>query len=72
MKSSWNIKKMHPFLFSLEMGKDNVAVHKKCLQGKKMQFMVDKWVVCLVFGWFVGSLDGLWVVWMVCGWFRVL
>ena len=35
--------------------------------GKKaMRFLADKWVICLVFGWFVG---GLCVVCLVCGWF---
>ena len=32
---------------------------------RRMQFLDDQWVVCLVFGWFVGGLAGLWVV---CGW----
>ena len=34
-----------------------------------MQFLADYWVVCPVFGCFMGGLTGLWVV---CGWFRVL
>ena len=47
-----------------------------------MQFEADQWVVCAVFGWFVGGLAslwlvcgqfgqfvaGLWVAWLVCGW----
>ena len=33
MKSSRNIKKMDLFLFLHGMGKENGAVHKKCLQG---------------------------------------
>ena len=27
-----------------------------------MRVLADWWVVCPVFGWFVGDLDGLWVV----------
>ena len=38
------------------MDKENVEIHKKCLQGKNDA----------VFGWFVGGLAGLWVA---CGWF---
>ena len=38
------------------MGKENVAVHKKCFQGNNDA----------VFGWLVGDLFGIWLVW---GWF---
>ena len=31
-----------------------------------MQFEADQWVVCAVFGWFVGGLANLW---LVCGQF---
>ena len=54
------------------MGKENGAVHKKCLQGKKrydfwlisgflVWYLVGLRVVWLVCRWFVGSLDGMWV-----------
>ena len=64
---------MHLFLFSREMDKEDVAVHKKCLQ--RNNDAIFGWLVgnffgiCLVCRWFV---VGLWVVWLVCGWFRVL
>ena len=65
------------------LGPEFIPNHRKCLQGNKMRLLDDKWVVCSVFGWFVGGLAGLWVVcgwfgwfagglwmvWMVCGWF---
>ena len=47
---------MHLFLFPRGMGKENVAVHKKCLQGNNDA----------IFGWLVGDLFGIWLVW---GWF---
>ena len=47
---------MHPFLFLRGTGKENVAVHKKSLQGKSDAIL----------GWLVGGLFGIWVV---CGWF---
>ena len=72
-KSSRNIKKMHLVLFSRGMGKEHVAVHKKCLQGKNDAIfgwlvgdLFGIWLVWGWFGWFVGDL---WVVWLVCGWF---
>ena len=77
---------MHLFLFSRGMGKENVAVHKICLQGNSdaifgllvgdlfwyLACLRVVWLVCGWCGWFMGSLAGLWVVWLVCGWFRVL
>ena len=58
------------------MDKENVEIHKKCLQGKNDAIFgrlvgdfFGIWLVCGWFGWFVG---GLWVVWLVCGWFPVL
>ena len=27
-----------------------------------MQFLADLWVICSVFDWFIGGLNGLWVV----------
>ena len=72
-KSSRNIKKMHLFLFSRGMDKENVADHKKYLQGKNdaiFGWLVGDlfaiWLVCGWCGWLVGALAGLWVV---CGWF---
>ena len=47
---------MHLFLFSRGMGKENVAVHTKCLQEKNN----------VIFGWLVGDLFG---IWLVSGWF---
>ena len=41
------------------MGKENVAVHKKCFQGNNDA----------VFGWLVGDLFGIWLVWGWFGWF---
>ena len=35
------------------MGKENVAAHKKCLQGNNDA----------IFGWLVGDLFGNWLVW---------
>ena len=29
---------------------------------RMMQFLADQWVVCPVFGWFVGGLTDLWMV----------
>ena len=69
VKSSRNIKKMHPFLFLHRMGKENVVVHKKCLQGKKRW---DFWLIsrcCLVFDLYLGGLAGLQVVCGCFGWF---
>ena len=70
---------MHLFLFSRGMGKGNVAVHKKCLQGNNdaiFGWLVgDLFGIWLFWGWFglfVGGLAGLfvlWVVWLICGYF---
>ena len=64
---------MHLFLFSREMGKENVAVHKKCFQGKNNVIfcwlvgdLFGIWLVSEWFGLFVGGWTGLWVA---CGWF---
>ena len=43
---------MHLFLFSRGMGKENVAVHKICLQGNSDA----------IFGLLVGDLFGIWLV----------
>ena len=72
IKKSRNIKKMHAFLFSRGMGKENVAVHKKCLLGKQdaifVWFVGDLFGIWLVFGWFGWFVGVLWVVWLVCEW----
>ena len=38
------------------------------ISGWFVQYLASLWVVCPVFGQFVGGLAGLWVVWLVCGW----
>ena len=60
------MEEMHLFLFSHEMGKENVAVHKKCIQGNNDaifdRLVGDLFGIWLVWGWFGWFLGGLWVV----------
>ena len=50
---------MHLFLFPRGMGKENVALHKKCFQGKNNA----------IFDWLVDNLFGIWLVWVWFDWF---
>ena len=56
-----NLAETH-FSSRVEWAKKKLRFIKNVFMKKRMQFLADLWVICSVFDWFMGGLDGLWVV----------
>ena len=55
-------KKCMHFSSRVGWAKKKLRFIKNVSRKKRMQFLADLWVICSVFDWFIGGLNGLWVV----------